>query len=266
MSEKYNRNDATASKDVQKLSDYVKDLNGVEEDERDFRSDIYPTGVIVSGLTVYNNETPDQYVNIADDPDDPQFGGVAYDEYGERIYLPNPAGGIEVDTTQDAVNYACVRHKYSYVDTRAAKKDGTQWFVTKYDDFEIVVRTQAEGIQEGDICLAKTTGQGSSVTISFEERHSPDLSGGSDAMGPPKVYGVAVTTGLESDNMIPAILTTYQHNPAPKFCWVKVEWIPVTDPSGIREYEVTLTPVDSQGDEAINQMIVAKQSSNYTSE
>jgi hypothetical protein len=247
MSTKFNRNDANVADDQFYASDYQEDLNGVEEDQRAALTDLHAMPCIISGLalTVYAGD--DSLFDIS--------AGAGYDEDGYRVSLgSNQLANSGADTTDGAINYICVRHKYSTSDTRDAYKTGVVYYTRKYDDFEIVVRTEAQGLQAGDICVGTSTGQsGTSISVSTDNRTQPDFSGAADTTSPAKVTGVGITTGAEPnliyDGSGKQIASELVADDLPSRAWIKVQWDSVTDPSGIRQYEVEMVPLDSSDNE-----------------
>ena len=242
----FNINDSNAEYDQFIFDDMQLIFNSLEDQHLKAMTDLQAP-CIVAGLVVY--DPSGNTVKIADDPDDPVSGGVAYDSNGRRIYLPNPVTGVTVEVAEDAINYVCVRHKWSYDGNRTAYKTGQNWYSQRFDDWEVVVRTEAEGIQPGDVCLATTTGTGTTVTISSLNRQQPDYSGGTDLVGPPKVIGITLTTGIEWDLLNDGEKALIVLSQEPQRAWLRVAWTPVTDPSGIKKYEIALVPVDGAGDE-----------------
>lgn len=246
MSTKFNRNDSNAEDDQFYAEDYKTDLNGVEEDLHTSLGDLHAMPCIISGLVLTVNAGNDDLFDVS--------AGVAYDEDGYRIEIPsNQLANSGADITDEAENYICVRHKHSYDTSRNAYKTGVLWDTRKFDDFEIVVKTEAQGIQAGDVCLGTSTGDGSSISVSTDNRTQPDFSGAADTTPPMKVTSVAATTGDEPDSVYNAaanpIASQMIEDPTPARAWIKVVWNQVTDPSGISEYQVELIPLDDNDDE-----------------
>jgi len=261
MSTKFNRNDSNVSDDQFYASDYQADLNGVEEDLRTVLTDLHAMPAIITGLTLTVNGGDNTLFDIS--------AGVAYDEDGYRINLStNQVGNSGADTTNGVANYICVRHKYSMDNSRNAYKTGVVYNTRKYDDFEIVIRTEAEGLQDGDVCIGTSTGQGgTSISVSTDNRTQPDFSGATDATAPAKVTGIILTTGPE-----PNLIYNGAGNPIadqlvkddlPSRAWIKVQWYQISDPSGIRQYEIELVPLDDGDNELPDYLESAKISYDY---
>jgi len=242
MSTKFNRNDSNAADDQFFADDYKIDLNGVEEDLRTSLKDLHAMPCIIDGLIVTVNTGDNTLFDIS--------AGTAYDEDGYRIYISgDELANSGADTTNGAINYICVRHKHSYNVGRAAYKTGVQYNSRKYDDFEIVVRTEAQGIQDGDICLATSTGDGTNISVSTENRTQPDFSGAVDTTPPMRVTGVILTTDAEPSLLQTVIASQMVDDHIPVKSFIEVTWDEVTDPSGIKEYQVELMPLDNSDDE-----------------
>jgi len=253
MPEFWNINNANCVDDQIHHEDIIAALEGLNDQAKNTLKHLL-SPCIIEGFVVY--DPSGNTVKIANDPDTPTSGGIAYDEDGDLIQALTPITGIQVDTTNAAINYVCVRHTTQETDNRTAYKTGVIWPTRISDYYEVVVRTEAQGILAGDVCLATTTGNGTTVTISTEDRTTPDYSGGSDTTGPSKVTGVAVTTGVETGKINSDILDEFAFVDDPLRCWIKVEWVDVTDPSGILGYEIALVPLDDDDDENIDEVEV----------
>lgn len=261
MSTKFNRNDSNVSDDQFYASDYQEDLNGVEEDLRTVLTDLHAMPCIVSGLVLTVNTGDDTLFDIS--------AGIGYDEDSYRVTLASDQlANSGADTTDGVINYICIRHKYSTDTSRNANKTGVLYNTRKYDDFEIVVRTEAQGIQAGDICVGTSTGQGgTSISVSTDNRTQPDFSGATDTTAPAKVTGIVATTGPEP-NLIyngtgKQIADELVADDLPSRAWIKVQWDSITDPSGIKQYEVEMIPLDSSDNELPEYLESAKVSYNY---
>jgi hypothetical protein len=242
MSTKFNRNDPNAPDDQLFANDFIADLNGVEGDQRQALIDLHAMPCIISGLAVTVNSVDDTLFDVA--------AGVAYDNEGYRMEIPSAETSVSgADTTNNAINYICVRHKYSYNDGRAAYKTGVQYNSRRNDDWEIVVRTEAQGIQDDDVCLATSTGDGSAISVSTDNRTSPDFGGSADTTPPMTVTGVTLTTGPESSLIHSSVSSQIISDFFPVKSWIKIVWNQVTDPSGIKEYQVELVPLDNSNNE-----------------
>ena len=251
MSTKFNRNDSHAADDRFYLDDYRCDLNGVEEDQRTALVDLHAMPCIIKGLAVTVNAGDDTLFDVA--------AGIAYDRYGYRVEVPAAqTGNPGADTTAGAENYLCLRHKYTLDVGRAAYKTGMQYNTRKYDDFEIVIRTEAEGLQDGDICLGLSTGNGSGISVSTDNRVSPDYGGAADTTPPMTVTGVALATGAESSLVHSAVAAQLITDGVPVRAWIKVTWNQVSDPAGIREYQVEMVPLDNSDNELPEYLITRK--------
>lgn len=238
MSTKFNRNDSNAEDDQFFADDYKVDLNGVEEDLRNINVDLHAMPCIVSGLAVTVNAGDDTKFDIS--------AGIAYDNEAYGFEIPSAQSAISgADIANGAINYICARHKYSYSNSRNAYKTGVLYNSRKYDDWEIIVRTEAQGIQNDDVCLATSTGDGSAISVSTENRTEPDFGGAVDTTPPMKVTGVALTTGPESDLKHSSVASRMIDDNFPVKAWIKATWNEVTDPSGIREYQVELIPLNN---------------------
>jgi len=261
MSTKFNRNDVNVSDDQFYAEDYQTDLNGVEEDLRTVLTDLHAMPAIISGLTLAVNGGDDTLFDIS--------AGVAYDEDGYRIALPsNQTANSGADTTDGAVNYICIRHKYSMDTSRNAYKTGVLYNTRKYDDFEIVVRTEAQGIQDGDVCVGTSTGVGgTSISVSTDNRTQPDFSGAADTTAPAKVTGVALTTGAEPsliyNGVSKPIADQLVQDDLPSKAWIQAQWEPIVDPSGIREYQIEIIPLDDDDNELPDYLESAKVNYDY---
>lgn len=262
MSTKFNRNDSNAADDQFYADDYKTDLNGVEEDLRTSLGDLHAMPCIISGLVLTVNTGDDSLFDVS--------SGLAYDEDGYRIEIPSDQlANSGADTANGAINYICVRHKNSYDTSRNAYKIGVSWNTRKFDDFEIVVRTEAQGVQAGDVCLGTSTGNGSGISVSTENRTQPDFSGAVDTAPPAKVTGVNLLTGDE-----PTYIFNDPANPissqviddfTPARAWIKVTFNEVTDPSGIREYQVELIPLYYEVSEVVEKEdLIQSQTINYS--
>ncbi len=242
MSTKFNRNDSNAGDDKFYLPDYVADLNGVEQDLRDYNLALHEMPCIISGLEVTVNPGDDDLFDVS--------AGLAFDNAARRIELPvGLVGEPGADTTDGAINYICIRHKYSYSDSRNAYKTGAAYYTRKYDDYEIVIRTEAQGIQTGDVCLATSTGTGTGITLDTDDRTQPDFSGGGDTTAPMKVTGVTLGTGADPTIMYPLIADQFIDDDRPVPTFVKVTFNEVSDASGIKEYQVELVPLNGSDQE-----------------
>lgn len=242
MSTKFNRNDSNAADDQFYADDYKTDLNGVEEDLRTSLGDLHAMPCIISGLVLTVNTGDDSLFDVS--------AGIAYEEDGYRIEIPSDqSANSGADITNGATNYICVRHKYSYDTNRNAYKTGVLWDTRKFDDFEIVVRTEAQGIQNGDVCLGTSTGNGSGISVSTENRTQPDFSGTADTTPPMKVTGLILATGAEPSLVHGSVESQIVEDDLPVRAWIKVTWNEVTDPSGIKEYQVELVPLDDSNEE-----------------
>jgi hypothetical protein len=263
MSTKFNRNDSNAADDQLYLDDYRNDLNGVEEDHRTGIADLHAVPAIISGLSVTLNAN-NTSVDVA--------AGVAYDKDAYRIEVASAELAIPVDTTLDAINYICIKHVYSYGSSRTAYKTGVLFNATKYDDFQIDVKTEAEGPPStleaaGYVVLATTTGTGSSVSISIDDRTKPDYSGEEDTSPPAQVINVSASTGPESSLVYNAagnpIADQMVEDDLPARAWIRVSFSPVSDPSGISRYEIEMVPLDDSDAELPDYLESAQINYNY---
>ena len=243
MSTKFNRNDSNAGNDKFYIGDYREDINAIENDIREMNKALHQMPCIISGLVVTVNSGNQTLFDVS--------GGMAFDNEAKFILLP-PAGETAVtgaDITNEAINYVCIRHKSSYKTNRPAYKTGYSYPTKIYDDYEIVVRTEAGGLQDGDVCLATTTGNGTGISVSTDNRTSPDYSGAADTTPPMKVTGVTLTTGAEPALVHSSVSDQLIDDHYPVTCWIGVSFNQVTDPSGIREYQVEMIPLDNYDNE-----------------
>jgi hypothetical protein len=242
MSTKFNRNDANAGEDKFYIGDYKADLNGIEEDIREANKLLHQMPCIISGLVVTVNSGDDSLFDVS--------AGEAFDEDANIIDMPSAETAVDgADVTDDAINYICIRHKYSYDNGRAAYKTGTMYYSAIYDDYEIVVRTEAGGLQEGDVCLATSTGDGTGISVSTDNRTTPDFSGAADTTPPMKVTGVKLATGPEPGLIHSSVSAQLIDDHYPVLSYIEVTFNEVNDPSGIKEYQVELIPLDNSDDE-----------------
>lgn len=242
MSTKFNRNDSNVTDDQFFADDYKVDLNGVEGDIRVINTDLHAMPCIINGLVVTVNAGDDTKFDIS--------AGIAYNNDAYKIEIPSiQSANSGADIANGTINYICVRHKYSYSSSRYAYKTGVQYYGRKYDDWEIVVRTEAQGIQDDDVCLATSTGDGSAISVSTENRTEPDFGGAVDTTPPMKVTGVVLTTGPESDLKHVSVASQIIDDNFPVKAWIKATWNEVTDPSGILEYQVELIPLNDSDTE-----------------
>lgn len=247
MSTKFNRDDANAVDDQMFLDDYTTDMGGLETDIMDTRKDFHAPS-IVYGLFVFNNAVPDQYVNIADDPITPTTGGIAYDEDGYRIDVSIAQANVLVDVTLDAINYVCVRYLSTESESRIAYKTGETWNGQLSGSFEVVVKTEAEGIETGDVCLATTTGTGAAVTLDTNDRQQPDYSESTESLIIPKVTGLQGTTGAGSTLVDDFI--EFEFDDTPDRAYITLDWVSLFDDViGITGYEISLIPYLTVGGE-----------------
>jgi hypothetical protein len=258
MSEKYNRGNIIAVDDQFYFEDYIADIDGLEEDIRTTVMDLQDVPAIISGLAITLNIGGGS-VDIS--------AGVAYDKDARRISIPEAETALAVNTTLNAINYVCIKHKYSLSDARNAYRTGVRYYTRKYDDYELAVKTEAEGPPEdleaaGYVVLASTTGTGSGVAISYINRTSPDLSGTLDIGAPAQVTGLSLTTSDEPSLIYNSgdnpILTQMITAPDIHKAFIRVEWDPITDPSGISHYEVELIPINDSDQELPNYLESAR--------
>ena len=257
MSTKFNRNDSSANDDEFYLGDYQGDINGIEGDLRDHTKAFHEVPCIISGFIVTVNTSDDDLFDVT--------AGQAFDEDAKIIIQPDDLTAVEgADIADGAINYICVRHKYSYSDSRNAYRTGVLYNTRKYDDYEIVVRTEAGGIQTGDICIATATGNGTGISISTDDRCSPDFGGTSDTNPPMKVTGVSLETGAEQSLIHPSVSSQFHANNEVVKAYITVTFNEVSDPSGISEYQVEMVPLDNSDDEQVE--LLSSQTIKYSAE
>jgi hypothetical protein len=245
MSTKFNRGNINAADDQFYHDDYKDDVDGLEEDLRTVTTDMNDCPCILSGLAVSINVNLTS-VNVS--------AGVGYDNEGYRVNVAISETGFAVDTTLNAVNFVCISHVYTDSDSRNAYKTGVLYNTRRSDDYVVSIKLEADGpadvLEEaGYIVLAKTTGTGTTILLSTAERTTPDFSGNRDTDAPPQVIGLALTTGDEPSLIYngsgnPIMAQMISHGEIAR-AWIKVAWIPVSDISGIKEYEVEVIPLDS---------------------